>query len=668
MRRTMTRGVTAALATLLLALPAMPAGASPAAPPPAPDGEAPLTTTDWAGLGLQQVPKEAPGGSVLSGKAVPEGVNPYTALVPDPGTVDWAYWRAVAEAKGEARAQMQAQAQAAGREEGPLVYNEVEPPTVKGQNDSRATAERVARFGTGRNRNPIAQLLGTLAPSTVTPVVVPSVEDDGSIPLANVTGIGAGSGAAVVDATIGDGPHGSAGSDTGDFDFFKLTGMTAGQRVVLDVDTPTGPLDSLLVLWTATGEVVAFNDDSAGSLDSQLDVTIPAPGDYYATVAGFPSLPEDPFDSGSGVRFGSEGPYHLAINIDTFDTDFYAVDLRAGDVVGASVSGGGTSIALFDPSGRQMMGSTQDATFILPGNSPLPGGGNATLDHVTGVAGRYTLRITGISGAYQVALEAYRHEERQERNAVQTLFVDFDGARVNTGIFGGPGVRQLSPLSAFLANWGLTPADEDALIDAILATVRENVRADLAARGGNPRFDVRIRNSRDHADTFGQPNNNVSRLVVGGTIAESGINTIGIAQFIDPGNFSHEDTALILLDVLSRPRGPVGDPSLNSYITPASDRIAFLGRAIGNVVSHEAGHYLGNWHVDQFDGSANIMDQGGNFPVLYGVGPDNVGGTADDPDVDFGDNPFNPGEGFTGIEETLVRTAFGLSKGRGFEG
>jgi hypothetical protein len=83
-------------------------------------------------------------------------------------------------------------------------------------------------------------------------------------------------------------------------------------------------------------------------------------------------------------------------------------------------------------------------------------------------------------------------------------------------------------------------------------------------------------------------------------------------------------------------------------------------------VSHEAGHFLGSFHVDQFDAQANLMDQGGNFPLLYGVGPDGVGGTADDPDVDFGNDTFNPFEGFTGTEETLIRTAFGLSKGRGF--
>ncbi len=80
------------------------------------------------------------------------------------------------------------------------------------------------------------------------------------------------------------------------------------------------------------------------------------------------------------------------------------------------------------------------------------------------------------------------------------------------------------------------------------------------------------------------------------------------------------------------------------------------------MVSHEAGHFFGNWHVDQFNDTLNLMDQGGNFPLLYGVGPDGIGGTADDPDVDFGEDEFNPSEGFTGIEDTLGRLATVLTR------
>lgn len=41
--------------------------------------------------------------------------------------------------------------------------------------------------------------------------------------------------------------------------------------------------------------------------------------------------------------------------------------------------------------------------------------------------------------------------------------------------------------------------------------------------------------------------------------------------------------------------------------------------------SHEAGHFLGNCHVDQFHDTLNPMDQGGNFPLWHGVGDDGIG-------------------------------------------
>jgi hypothetical protein len=57
------------------------------------------------------------------------------------------------------------------------------------------------------------------------------------------------------------------------------------------------------------------------------------------------------------------------------------------------------------------------------------------------------------------------------------------------------------------------------------------------------------------------------------------------------------------------------------------------------------------------------MDQGGNYAAIFGPGPDGVGGTADDTDTDFGRNRLNPFEGFAGVEDTLNRTAWGLSAG-----
>ncbi|MDG4832002.1 PPC domain-containing protein [Solwaraspora sp. WMMD1047] len=596
-----------------------------------------------------------PGGT--AGK--PAGANPYLALLPDPSKADYAGWRAWMSAQGELRAQQKAKQRALAPT--PLLVDEAEPAGIRGSNESPANAQRITGFGTGPAQNQRMRVLGTLSPEDVAiESLPPGEEDNGAIPLATETGIDENLGGITTTGEIGDGPHGSGGTGNGDFDFYSLS-AAAGDVVTVDIDTPDGgSLDSVVALYDEAGEIVALNDDSVDGLDSLLTYEVTVAGTYFVLVTGFPVLPNDPFDSGSGTGADSEGPYAVSISklaTDQMDVDFYAVQLRKGDVLGASVAGAAAEVTIWDTPGQETHGSTQDASGIYPASTPLPGGGNAVADHVVDRTGWHYVGVASGDGDYDLTVEVFRPVLEGQR-PVQKLFLDFDGARVNTAIFGGPGVRDLSPFRAFLGQWGLTAADENAVIDAIIAEVRENLRRDMLQSGLNPDFDIRLLNSRDHADPFGQPN--VSRVVIGGTIEESGVPTIGIAQSIDPGNFETEESALVLLDVMS---GPSDDElSLNYYLNEASDRVAFVGQAIGNVTSHEAGHFFGNWHVDQFNDTPNLMDQGGNFPVMYGVGPDGIGGTADDTDVDFGEDHLNPGEGFTGIEDTHSRIALTVTK------
>ncbi|MEO3926394.1 PPC domain-containing protein [Micromonosporaceae bacterium B7E4] len=582
----------------------------------------------------------------------PAGPNPFLALLPDPAKADYVGWKNWLARQGDQRAGLRAQQRAVAA--APVLADEEEPAGIRGGNDTPATAQRITGFGTAGKDNPRLRILGTLSPEQVDATEIePNPEDDGAIPLAGETGVGAAEQAVTTTAAIGDGPHGSTGSGSGDFDFYEVTG-TAGRTLTVDIDTPAGELDSVVLLYDAEGELIALNDDSPEGLDSLLVHQFAADGTYYVAVVGFPTIPADPFDSASGGGAGSEGPYQVTIGTAEQDTDFFAVKLRPGDVLGASVEGSAAKITVYDPEGHEVHGSDQDGSSLYPPNSPLPGGGNAVTEHVADEAGWHYVGVNLGDGMYDITVEAYRPGQQPR----QTLFLDFDGARINTAIFGGPGVRTLSPMRSFLGRWGLTAADEDAVIDAIVAEVRENLRHDMVESGLNQRFDIRILNSRDHADPFGQAN--VSRIIIGGSIEESGVPTIGVAQFIDPGNFGTQDSALVLLDVLSDPAGD--DASLNTYLSGASNRIGFVGQAVGNVTAHEAGHFFGDWHVDQFNDHANLMDQGGNFPLMFGVGPDGVGGTADDPDVDFGEDTFNPGEGFTGTEDTLSRIVFGVTR------
>jgi hypothetical protein len=584
----------ATISVAVLGLALITPGAAQAAPP-AGDGLTPAQQTALA-AGIGVAPKAALG-------AKPKGPNPYLAQVPDRTKVDYAGWanymQKQAAAKDAARARTLAAPPAA------VAVDEDEVDGTYGGNDNPANAQRIAGFGTATGEYPRIRVLGSLDNEPIlTPSISAAPEDNGSIPLASATSIGTARNGAAVSSQIGDGPHGrETGDGSNDFDYYKLSSVP-GKVLTIKTATPAGPLDTVLLLLAPDGTVLAANDDFSG-LDSQITYRVTEAGDFYAVVASYGGLPGDPFDSGSGDGIGdttppTEGPYNLTLTSGGIDEDYFAVKLRPGDVLGASVKGAPSFLTVYDTVPQEAQGSEQDASFIYPLSSPLPGGGNAVVDYVATRAGWHYVGVAVGSGTYDVTVEGYRPSLEGD-TPPQTLFLDFDGERVNTGIWGGPGNRDLSPFAAFLANWGLTRADEDAVIDAVVAGVRENIEADLAASGLNPNFQLEIRNSRDHEDPWGQAN--VSRIVVGGTIDESGVETIGIAQSIDPGNFETEETALVLLDVLSDPAG-VHTATLNTYLKPESDRIGFVGRALSNVIAHEAGHFFGDFHTDNEDDAA----------------------------------------------------------------
>ncbi len=93
-------------------------------------------------------------------------------------------------------------------------------------------------------------------------------------------------------------------------------------------------------------------------------------------------------------------------------------------------------------------------------------------------------------------------------------------------------------------------------------------------------IDATLLNSGDHGDRWGDKN--VARVVVGGSIEE-------VAQSIDPGNTETEETALVLLDVMSGPAG--SSASINSYeVAEGASKAAFVGFTLGHIAAHEIGH------------------------------------------------------------------------------
>jgi hypothetical protein len=650
-RRTLATGPAGiALAALVVA------GTALAAPITA--GDDSLTDDQQRALdaGFQVAPKTS-----AKARGAATGANPYVANLPDLTEADFAGWKermAAAADRRTASAQLK-QARSTANAVTPaaaaaVVHDEQEPAGTSGSNDTLGNAERIAAFGTAKGKNNVVRILGSQAelPVPSPTALEPAAEDNGSIPLAAATGI-EGVGAITTTGTLGDGPHGSAGTGSNDFDVYSVD-LEAGLSLV--ADTSGQATDTILALYDPAGTLVAADDDGGEGFASLLTYDAATTGPHYLLVGGYSAagpLPEDPNDSGSGAGGADEGPYDLAVTQTRVDKDRYAVRLRPGDVVGGVANGSSDGLTVFRPDGSQAVGAPGvDASSLYAPESPLPGGGNTTFGYVAEEAGWYVLDVSGATGDYSIQLEAYRPGAQLDRNKTQTVLLDFEGGRVNTGLWGGPGVRELSPFSAFLGQWGIERSRERALINQITRVVRTNLED--AGDGGLNDPKVSVVNSRTHPELLGRPN--VSRVVIGGTIAQSGISTIGIAQYIDPGNYGHEDTALVLLDVLSDPDGPA---SLNTYLTEASDTEAFVAQGVGNVTAHEIGHMIGSYHTDNTSDAVNLMDSGGaNFQNLFGVGPDGIGGTADDLDVRFVEDTYTPAEGFTGTEDTENVTAW----------
>ncbi len=502
-------------------------------------------------------------------------------------------------------------------------------------------------------------------------------EDDGAIQSANATGISQLFESVSVNSTLGDGPIPGF-----DFDFYQLD-ATAGANIIMDINTPFpfDDLDPVVSIFDANGQVLDFNDDDGSTRDSFLNFTVPADGSYFVCVGGWPAFfPANPFDSQGGSVTGlpgSEGDYELRVSLVEFsDIDFYEFELEEGDVFGAAINGeiGSARLTVNDPNGDLRVSTNLNTTFY-PIENPLPTNGVTTVSFIAPEEGDYAISVSENVGNYQLELFVTRPGNEVNKGNKQVIYLDYNGSDFDPCAFLEIGCSIpsfLSPLRDFLPAWGLPNDDASVrrITNRITKVVKENLRRDLRKSELNDEFDVEIR-SNDGLDgpdegSVSTPGRPVSRVIVGGTIPEAFISTIGIAQSIDLGNFRTEEDAIVLLDILSSPASGFNANftfSLNDVtLAPGVSKEDLVVTALGNITAHEAGHYLGNWHNDGLSETQVIMDEGpGGLFNLIGVGPSGVFGGSDQTDVDFGTDDYSNFEFFTGVENTQANTAFALS-------
>ncbi|MFG0258352.1 MAG: hypothetical protein ACF8GE_10660 [Phycisphaerales bacterium JB043] len=387
---------------------------------------------------------------------------------------------------------------------------------------------------------------------------------------------------------------------------------------------------------------------------------------------------------------GTANPFTLNASDDAVDingtntaneNDYFSVHLEKGDILGlAVVRDGGVfdpMITISYPDFSVFMQNDDGIAGIYPLSNPLPGGNVGTDSDACIIApetGTYYMRVhPWVSGGGAFSEGDYILKARWFRNVFESksigskqfIWLDFTGPTINAAaLFGGNPSANLSPLSSFMTNWGLSGGDMTALVNKIMSTMELKLDA-LAAE--NPKFDYTLRNSHQHVLIPGTPD--VTRMIIGGTIAELGVSTIGIAESIDAGNFFTTETAVLLLDTLSDP-SPAAPVSLNNVpLGGSATMIDLVGTALGNMAAHEIGHTFGGWHTEPNNANRCIMDSGAatvsNFKQnFFDVGPDGTFGTADDVSSEFITDAFAAeGVGTTPFSEenTQTRMAYAMS-------
>jgi hypothetical protein len=491
----------------------------------------------------------------------------------------------------------------------------------------------------------------------------------------------------------------------GDVDYYSFQ-LDAGDVLVADIEARTGNFsaaqDNVLRLRDSLGTVVASSNNAydfqtglkftdpnfafvattAGNYTLEVDNNTTQTGQYLLILDVMSAAPEVEPNNTTGAAQavplgfdpGESGRLRITGAGATGTSDFFSFIAQPGDVFLADVDSAGEFFPNFLESSDGAEDNTLNAILTLrePGGSVIrindvntdPDSGSATNDPALGLtlfqAGTYTLEVSAAAGAgrYVLGMELTRPPlEDANPGDHQILFLDFDGAAGVTipamRADNGQPITNVTVPAFDATLFGFTAAQQNPLIDAILGRIAANYAMPLPGAGGpNPAYAIEIRNSRDHADPWGQPN--VTRVLIGGTGSTIGIAGIyGIAESIDTGNRDTTESAFVLAaeftDVASVParfnnaNTTVGALNVNDPAQLAV-RINAYANALGHTISHEAGHTFGLWHhaAALTDGAAHtyldVMDTGSGTTLnaRAGAGPDARVNTADDVVAVFG--------------------------------
>lgn len=537
-----------------------------------------------------------------------------------------------------------------------LRVNERELPTSLYGNDAAADAQRITL-----DYDELAAVTGTLAiPSldtAFTPTIITPIESDDTPASSTLIDFSTPLTEFVVNGSLNDGALSGIQSD---FDIYQFDHLN--KYLPVYIEYTASAYDAAFSVGT---EDLSSINNVTPLIASLIPIEFHLQETLFLAIGGGDLQDEEDFTvPGSRNGISQLDSYSLRIYQPEADLDFYEVYLEKGDVLALSSAQHSAILTVESPSGDHVSAYNSYADYY-PAASPAISTGRSNIPFIATESGHHRILVSALTGlrnaqAYEIFMQRSRPASNTlPVNQTQTVFLDFDGETLNGRPFNG--INQtisLSPLADFMENFGFTAEQESVLIDKIVAKVTEQF-APLVASNDHA---LVIQNSKDHADAFGEAN--VSRIIVGGTIAELKVATIGIAQSIDPGNFDQAETGVVLLDLLSGDANEYPENSLNNIQLGAGvEKIDLIATALGTIVAHELGHILSGNHTNNENSILSVMDEGGDLGNHLGLGDDEIFGTTDDVTVMFMRDTYSPSTSFLGVQDTANQIANGLQKG-----
>lgn len=202
----------------------------------------------------------------------------------------------------------------------------------------------------------------------------------------------------------------------GDHDWYRIR-LQQGQayRFALNGSGASALNDPLLRLRDSRGEELAMDDDGGAGLNSYLEFTAPSTGNYFLDAQGFDeeatggytlsaAAGDIPADASTDVALSADGDSREGVLSPAGDTDWYRIDLDAGQGVRIGVNAGSGADALSDP--LIILHGPDGAELARDDDGG--GGLNSWLEFQAPAAGAYYLEVRGFSndaeGRYTISL------------------------------------------------------------------------------------------------------------------------------------------------------------------------------------------------------------------------------------------------------------------------